>query len=161
MKQRLFVAVCSVICMFALAFTTVNVIRYFRSNSSVGDDHNISIASYSDDEDIIDVRNMAVTSIEILPNMIDFGNVVSDTVLSASFSIRNTGSELLYIQRLKADCICTSVESSKVAASPGDSIVVTMKLNTKGKEGKNVVYTTFMANTQEVEHKLRLVAKVN
>lgn len=160
MKQKLFVAVCSVICMFALALTTVNVIRYFRSNSSVGNDHN-SIASFSDDGDIIDVRNMAITSIEIVPNVIDFGNVVSDTVLSASFSIRNTGSELLYIQRLKADCICTSVESSKVAASPGDSIVVTMKLNTKGKEGKNVVYTTFMANTQEVEHKLRLVAKIN
>lgn len=161
MKQKLFVAVCSVICLFALALTTVNVIRYFQSNSSVGNDHNNNIASFSDDGDIIDVRNMAVTSIEIAPNVIDFGNVVSDTVLSASFSIRNTGSELLYIQRLKADCICTSVESSKVAAPPGDSIVVTMKLNTKGKEGKNVVYTTFMANTKEVEHKLRLVAKID
>ena len=160
MKQKLFIAVCCVVCILALALTTVNVIRYFRSTSErniVRDEITIS----SGDEEMIDVRNMAPTRIEIKPKMIDFGSVISDTVLIARFSIKNAGTELLYIQRLKADCICTSVESNKALATPGDSIVVTMKLNTKGKEGKNVVYTTFMANTKEIEHKLRLVAKIN
>jgi hypothetical protein len=158
-KRNLFVRVCSVVCVLTLSWAIVNVVRFFISRSServIVDNNNAS----SEEGQIIDIRGMAPTNLEIIPEVIDFGTVVPDTVLEAKFSILNTGSELLYLQRLKADCICTSAETDKAFASPGDSIIVTLKLNTKDKEGNTVVYATFMANTTTVLHKIRMRAKV-
>lgn len=90
----------------------------------------------------------------------DFGTVYADSILTAKFSVINTGPEVLYLQKLKADCLCTSAIIDKSAATPRDSVIVTLILNTQGKEGDNTIYATFMTNTKEIEHKIRLRVRV-
>ena len=103
---------------------------------------------------------MSTTSIDVSPKTIDFGVVKADTVLIAQFRVFNKGGEWLYVQNLHADCICTSVEKDKSRVPPKDSVVITVKLDTKGKSGDNTIYATFRANTKELEHKLRLKAMI-
>lgn len=158
-KQRYFIIICSIICVLAIVITVVNILRYLRPFTPVNIMERNTLG-YLEEEEIIDVNNMTPTNIEISPKTIDFGTVGADSILTAKFFVINTGSEMLIIQSLNADCICTSAVIDKIAATPGDSIVVTLTMNTKGKEGDNNVYASFMANTKEVEHKLRLRVRV-
>lgn len=160
MKEKPVVFVCLVICVLALCVTASNVIQYYQSQPTEAYANSNYISS-SEIEEMFDVRNMALTSIDLHPKSVDFGTVNSDTILTARFSIRNMGTELLCIQRLKADCTCTSVSSNKDFASPGDSIIITMTLNTKGKDGDNTINATFMANTKELNHKMRMIARIH
>ncbi len=159
MKQRFFIIACSIICALALVITVVNVFRYLRPSAS-GNNLEKTTLGFLDEDEFTNVRNMAPTKLEISPKNIDYGTVGADSILTARFSVINTGPEMLIIQSLNADCICTSAVIDKSVATPGDSIVVTLKMNTKGKEGDNTVYASFMANTKEVEHKLRLKVRV-
>lgn len=156
--NKYFVLICSAISIIALLITGVNLSRYYQNKKS-SDINEYNLQS-EDIEESFDVRNMSITAIDISPKTVDFGVVKADTILTAQFRVFNKGNEWLYLQKLHADCICTSVEKDKSRVPPNESIVITLKLDTKGKSGDNILYATFRANTKEVEHKLRLKAKV-
>ena len=147
----------------SVVVATINVLRYWRpalQEAQGVETNDLDTDIWYNDADDVDVRNMTPTSIEISPRFIDFGEVKSDTVLVASFIVKNIGEETLFLQNLRADCICTSSEWNKRVATPGDSLIITLKLDTKGKSGDNRVYATFLANTKEINHKLRLSVRV-
>ena len=156
--NKSFVLICTVISILALLIAGVNISRLFQIEKS--SDINENSPQSEDVEEQFDVRNVSTTSIDISPKTIDFGVVKADTVLIAQFRVFNKGGEWLYVQNLHADCICTSVEKDKSRVPPKDSVVITVKLDTKGKSGDNTIYATFRANTKELEHKLRLKAMI-
>ena len=80
MKEKPVVFVCLVICVLALCVTASNVIQYYQSQPTEAYANSNYISS-SEIEEMFDVRNMALTSIDLHPKSVDFGTVNSDTIL--------------------------------------------------------------------------------
>lgn len=75
----------------------------------------------------------------------DFGNVPEGTKVVHTFTLKNNGSEDLYIQDVDAGCNCTTTDYTFEAIAPGGStpIKVTFDSNTKvGTQMKNVIIST-------------------
>lgn len=96
-----------------------------------------------------------------LNKVVDFGNVVQDTVLNATYFFKNSGNEVLYIYSVKPDCTCTDFKISKNEIMPGDSANICLVLNTESKYGKQKIYAIVHANTKVKFYKLTLKVNVN
>ena len=83
---------------------------------------------------------------------INLGKVKSDTTLSFSYHIKNTGDNSLHVISVTPDCNCTGYSLSKHVADIGDSITLILNLDMKNKHTGN-----FMLNTVvELNTKQRL-----
>jgi|SRR5690554_644485 len=65
-------------------------------------------------------RLASQTTMEILPNVYDFGNIPKETPVSTVFKIRNTGTNPLIINDAKASCGCTVPRKPEEPIMPGD-----------------------------------------
>lgn len=90
----------------------------------------------------------------------DFGDVSGDTTLIAKYYFKNTSNNNLIINYINPDCLCTSYKISKKFITPGDSAFIQLEFNTKGKIGKQKIYTTVSANTETKMYLLVLKANI-
>ena len=100
------------------------------------------------------------TDVKIIKPVVDFGSVPCDTVVSAVFNIINTGNSLLKVDFVNPDCMCTEYYYPKKPTSPGDTLCITLKVDTKNKIGEQDLVTVIKLNTKEKLYKLMLKMNV-
>lgn len=78
----------------------------------------------------------------------DFGKMWDIRTHQTSFPFRNTGTETLIIEKVKADCGCTALELDKKIFEPGEGSEIKVKFTPKGhgKQTKRITITSNAAN---------------
>jgi hypothetical protein len=91
----------------------------------------------------------------------DLGIITSEEPLDCLFSIRNSGHAELQISNVKTGCACTAVPFYQERLAPGESTVVPVRLDVKGRHGalKQLVILTTNDPTHG-QFPLRLTAEV-
>lgn len=105
-------------------------------------------------------KEAVLTEMKFLNKKYDFGNVSSDTLLTARFDFINIGDNDLIIDYVNPDCTCTGYFLRNDTIAPGDSAYIELELATKNKYGEQKIYTTVRANTFTRFYKLTLTANV-
>jgi hypothetical protein len=83
----------------------------------------------------------------------DFGDINQGDVVVHAFKFTNSGSDPLIITNAKGSCGCTVPEWPRAPVAPGESGVIDVKFNSKGKKGKQnkrVTLTTNMVPSQQI-----------
>lgn len=94
------------------------------------------------------------------PSM-DLGVVTSDEPLDCLFDIRNNGLGELHISKVTTGCACTAVPFYKEHLVPGESTVIPVRLDVKGRHG--LIKQMVMLTTNDPAHRqfpLRLTADI-
>lgn len=68
--------------------------------------------------------------IEAIPDFFDFGEIQYGETVKHTFIIKNSGEEVLEINRLSTSCACTSAEIGKKILNPGEEIDLFVTYNT-------------------------------
>ena len=84
----------------------------------------------------------------------DAHRVQEGEVIAHSFTLRNPGDRPLVIQQVKPDCGCTTAEFDP-RIEPGGEGHVTLRLDTRGYEGRIAKFTRVLSN--DPEHKIVLL----
>lgn len=113
-----------------------------------------------DKKDNIIQSKVKTTNIKLNSKYKNFGKVAPDTLLTARFEFKNTGSNPLFIYRVNPDCSCTDFYLSNDSIVPGDSAYIELVLNTEGKFGHQKIYAVVEANTDAKLYKLTLEADI-
>lgn len=66
----------------------------------------------------------------------DFGEVIEGEKAEHEFVFKNTGSEPIIIEKVKASCGCTTPQWPKTPIAPGQEAVIKAIYNSKGRPGK-------------------------
>ncbi len=90
----------------------------------------------------------------------DFGKTKQGEVLKHDFIIKNTGNAPMDIVGLEAACGCTKISIDKEKILPGESGVVSITIDTKQLEGKQVKSATIFANSFPKIKRLVLTTEV-
>jgi len=113
-------------------------------------------ASANEPTDTVNVAKMAFEETQHEYGVVDAGEIVEH-----AFTFTNTGKVPLVINDARSTCGCTVPEYPKAPIAPGESGVINVRFNTKGKFGQQIKPVTIVANTYPSETKVYLVGKVN
>jgi uncharacterized cupredoxin-like copper-binding protein len=86
------------------------------------------------------------TSILIFPQLLkpkvslqqieyDFGDITQNDVVDHSFTLFNTGGDLLKIIEVTSSCGCTAASPDKKELNPGESTTINVTFNSRGRKG--------------------------
>jgi hypothetical protein len=98
--------------------------------------------------------------LELSTYIYDYGDIKNDSLYNGSAILKNTGSLLLKIDNISADCACTNLSLNKNEIQPGDTCLLSFTYNTFSKEGEQENYIFITANTDSVIHILQINAYV-
>ncbi|MFP4022932.1 MAG: DUF1573 domain-containing protein [Thiohalospira sp.] len=104
--------------------------------------------------------NVKTTNLKFNNKYVNFGKLSVDTLVTARFDFKNTGSNPLIIYHVNPDCSCTDFYLSNDSVNPGDSAYIELVLNTEGKFGYQKIYAVVEANTKAKLYKLTLEADI-
>lgn len=90
----------------------------------------------------------------------DFGKIQKDSIYQGEVVIKNTGIDTLMIEKILADCGCTTVFTSKMVILPGDTSLMKFSFNSHNKLGYQENYITILANTDSLVHLLQVISVV-
>lgn len=76
----------------------------------------------------------------------DFGNVVEGTLVKHTFTITNTGNDLLKISNVQPSCGCTAAKPDKNELKPGESTKLKIEFNSEGRTGKQEKHIMIASN---------------
>jgi len=100
-------------------------------------------------------RLASQTTMEVMPNVHDFGSIPKETAVSTIFKIKNTGDKPLIINDAKASCGCTVPRKPEEPIMPGETgeLEVTFKSNPSqagSPMNKSVTITANIPGSQKV-----------
>ncbi len=75
------------------------------------------------------------TTVQLIDSVYDFGTVKDGELVQHSFSFKNTGTKALVVQAAHASCGCTVPEKPEQPIKPGETGVIKVVFDTKGKGG--------------------------
>ena len=78
---------------------------------------------------------------------IDFGKVIEGEKVHLEFKIKNSGTGNLIISKASASCGCTSLEYPEGVLEEGESGVVNVTFDSKGRVGNQTKKITLVSNT--------------
>ena len=88
--------------------------------------------------------------LEIGSPVYDFGTVAQGTVVTQEFTVKNSGTADLVVNRLVPSCGCTASSASQNSIAPGESGTIKVEFDTTGFSGDKLksvrVYTNDMDN---------------
>ncbi|MBS4013005.1 MAG: DUF1573 domain-containing protein [Bacteroidetes bacterium] len=116
-----------------------------------------------DDPDFIRLSlldSIPATEISFENRIIDFGNVTSDTILTANFYFKNTGNHPLVIAYVHPDCSCTNFSIREDTIEPKENSLISVEFNTFGRYGYQTIFATLACNSQERFHLLSLKCNI-
>lgn len=160
-KEKALLTLCLIICVVSICITVINVIQIKRpadSGSKINDIKYDTEPGITSVEGII--NGIKMTEAKLDTNRINFGKVAQDTILRAEFNIDNIGKEPLYLLNINPDCRCTRYDYDKKIAQAGEKIKVILTIDTKGKIGKEKIYSTMTLNTLTKNYKLLVEAEI-
>jgi hypothetical protein len=79
---------------------------------------------------------------------VDLGTITQGDTIMHVYNFKNTGNMPLVLSNVNASCGCTTPSYSKEPVAPGENGFITVKFNSKGKEGKLNKTVTAYANTK-------------
>lgn len=91
----------------------------------------------------------------------DFGEITQGESVEYAFKFTNTGTEPLIISNAKGSCGCTVPVWPRVPVAPGESGVIDVKFNSKGKKGKQNKKVTLTTNMTPSQMILKVTGQVN
>ena len=83
---------------------------------------------------------------------VDLGTLMQGDTIMHVYNFKNTGNMPLVLSNVNASCGCTTPSYSKDPVAPGEKGFITVKFNSKGKEGKLNKTVTAYANTKPAEN---------
>jgi hypothetical protein len=89
---------------------------------------------------------------EIDSAQVDLGTITQGDTIMHVYNFKNTGNMPLVLSNVSASCGCTTPSYSKDPVAPGEKGFITVKFNSKGKEGKLNKTVTAYANTKPAEN---------
>jgi len=90
----------------------------------------------------------------------DFGTIKENDVVSTVFNFKNTGKTDLIITNAHASCGCTIPNWPKEPIKPGETGVIKVKFNSKGKKNKQHKTVTLETNTKDGKELLSITTQV-
>jgi hypothetical protein len=90
----------------------------------------------------------------------DFGKIKTGDIVSYDFKFTNTGKSPLIITSGYASCGCTTPTWPKTPVKPGDTGVIHVAFDSKGKLGLQDKLITITANTNPAENRVHLIGEV-
>jgi len=91
----------------------------------------------------------------------NFGEINQGESVEYAFKFTNTGSDPLIISSAKGSCGCTVPVWPREPVAPGDSGVIDVKFNSKGKKGKQNKRVTLITNMVPSQKILTVKGQVN
>ncbi|MBR1473433.1 MAG: DUF1573 domain-containing protein [Paludibacteraceae bacterium] len=101
-----------------------------------------------------------LTSIEIPNKTQQLGEIERGDTISASFMIRNTGSEMLIIESVHPDCSCTNYELLQNQILSGEETKLTLTIETERKYGHQQINAVIDCNSEEGFHIIKVLFDV-
>jgi hypothetical protein len=83
---------------------------------------------------------------------VDLGKIMQGDTIMHVYHFKNTGNMPLVVSNVNASCGCTTPSYSTAPVAPGERGFITVKFNSKGKEGKLNKTVTAYANTKPAEN---------
>jgi len=83
---------------------------------------------------------------------VDLGTITQGDTIVHVYNFKNTGNMPLVLSNVNASCGCTTPAYSKDPVAPGERGFLTVKFNSKGKEGKLNKTVTAYANTKPADN---------
>ena len=83
---------------------------------------------------------------------VDLGTLMQGDTIMHVYNFKNTGNIPLVLSNVNASCGCTTPSYSTEPVAPGERGFITVKFNSKGKEGKLNKTVTAYANTKPAEN---------
>lgn len=114
-----------------------------------------------DKKQLENVQKISLTSLDITNNNITKGDVFEGDTIYHTFYVKNTGAAPLLIKGLKTSCNCTSSIYSKKPIEPDSSISIHFKIDTRGKNGKQLITGVLISNTKNKYDKLGVYFSVD
>ncbi|MBL7138343.1 MAG: DUF1573 domain-containing protein [Bacteroidales bacterium] len=90
----------------------------------------------------------------------NFGRIIEGETVSFNFAFKNTGKRDLVIAEVSTSCGCTVPSYPKRAIRPGESGVINIAFNSKGRKGYQTKTIIVCANTQPNVTQLKIKAQV-
>ena len=91
----------------------------------------------------------------------NFGEINQGESVEYAFNFTNTGSDPLIITSAKGSCGCTVPVWPREPVAPGESGVIDVKFNSKGKKGKQNKRVTLITNMVPSQKVLTVKGQVN
>ena len=92
---------------------------------------------------------VAAPAIYVVLPVYDFGSVLEGIAVAHTFTIKNTGDEVLEISGVSASCGCTATELATTSIEPGESVDLDVLVNTTGFSGTQSKLITVYSNDPE------------
>jgi hypothetical protein len=90
----------------------------------------------------------------------DFGKIVEGEKVSYEFKFTNTGKSPLIVKDALASCGCTKPEWPNAPIKPGESGVIKVTFDSRGKIGLQDKLITITANTNPAQNLVHLIGEV-
>ncbi|MCH8569341.1 MAG: DUF1573 domain-containing protein [Balneolales bacterium] len=100
------------------------------------------------------------TEIYIQNRLKNYGITLPYTHVEKEFTIQNVGVNNLYIYGIRPDCTIYDVDIDKLSINPGDKAIVTVRIMTTNRIGKQRYNVVLETNTYEKFHSLGLISYV-
>jgi hypothetical protein len=112
--------------------------------------HHVSAASKSAPSGVAPAQasEPGASSIQVADAVFDFGEVMEGSEVIHEFTVKNDGKGVLQIEQVKPGCGCTAAQFDR-AVPAGGAGKVTLKLDTRGYEGKVKKTATVFSNDPE------------
>ena len=150
MKNKLLNIICGIL-------ITVSLVVIIKSLISMHKEHRKSTLQYEAANKPAD----PLTEVVFDDVLINVGTLSNDTTIYQSYTLRNSGTNPLFVYHVDPDCNCTNYELSKNIAMPNDSILIHLTVDTKNKHlGMFMLNTVVQINTEKKLYRLRLVGEV-
>ncbi len=91
----------------------------------------------------------------------DFGKIMEGEIIEHTFHFKNTGKADLEIQDVKVSCGCTVPSFPFLPIAPGESSIIEITFNSKGKLGKQRPAITVYSNARPRKQSLQLTGIVD
>ena len=98
-----------------------------------------------------DVPQGPTTTIQYDQSDFDYGTIDEGEIVKHTYKFKNTGDIPLVISNCKGSCGCTVPTWPKEPIAPGESGVINVEFNSKGKPGQQHKQVTVTANTTPTE----------
>jgi hypothetical protein len=144
---------------FSLILVIIFGLTIFGCNNNSGKKLDTDIVnnskSASGEKKVYEAPKMTFKKIEH-----NFGRLIQGEIVRYSYRYTNTGKSDLIISKVSTSCGCTVPSYSKTPLAPGESGLIEVIFDSKGKKGMQNKTITILANTMPNKTVLRLKASV-
>lgn len=101
-----------------------------------------------------------LTSIGTNKSIHDFGEISRGEIVVCSFRVKNTGKNMLIINKIETSCGCTTLNWDRKPIKPGKEKKIEVEFNSDGRYGKQYKVISIFANIPEKVKDLAVTATI-